>query len=151
MLCVFIITGILWCLELSCVFSLSTGHSWIVLYKGALMNTCRRLLSCNVTPPPPPSPSLPECFLSSCPISDHESGTRALLLWRVFPRRSVTGRKWQYLIYSQRGLCVWAGGGLWFSYVPTLKNIPPRCWRTLPRRLSLLFLSFSKKSKCFFF
>lgn len=114
------------------------------------MNTCRRLISCNVTPLKAFSP-LPECFCQPVP-SLIAAAARALLLWRVPPRCPVTCSNdsiW-YIHNGGEGLCVWEGwlvggrGELWFSYVPTLKNIPPRCWRNTAT-LSLFFsLSFSK-------
>lgn len=87
------------------------------------MNTCGRLLSCNVS------------FLSL----SRERHAHTHLLCVTLRNQS----NWQYLIYFQ-SISVPGGGGLWFSRVPTLKNIPPKCWSTLPHCLSL-------HQKCFYF
>lgn len=130
--------------------SLSTGHSWIVLYKGALMNTCRRLLSCNVTP-------LPECFcrpilsLTKRAANTH-THTRTLLLWRVCPCCSVTGSN-DSIWYIQGFVCA-GGRGTVVQLCTNIKEHSSKVLTNTARSSLSLFLSiFSDfiKSAFFFF
>lgn len=103
--------------------------------KGALMNTCGWLLSYNVSFVPR-SP-LPEGFccssLSVIVTAEHTHWhcvCEELIVWY-----SVTDLNYSIWYFLQR-ICA-SGGGFWFSYILTLKNIPPNCWPILPHRVSL--------------
>lgn len=133
------------------MFSLSTGH-----YLNCPVQRCTHehlstayFMQCN-------SPQSlffpPQVFLSACPILNRSSGSRTLVV-KSTSALPCNLFEWQYLIYSLRrggSLCVGGvvggreGGGLWFSYVPTLKNIPPRCWQNTATSSLFFSLSFSK-------
>lgn len=88
--------------------------------KGALMNTCGWLLSCNISfiPPIPPSGCYPRGLLWFLPVCNRNSRTHThtlscceeLIVWY-----SVTDLNHSIWYFLQR-ICA-SGGGFWFSYV----------------------------------